>query len=47
MRFPSSAFFEKSPVGNPYAADLSPEDAAFLQHVGWETVQAYYKPTRP
>jgi hypothetical protein len=34
-----ATLFERSPEGLPYAFGISDEDAAFLQHVAWETVQ--------
>lgn len=37
-----AALYGKSPVGNPYTADLDPDTARFLQGVAWETVAAYY-----
>jgi hypothetical protein len=39
-----AALFKKSPVGMKYNAGLSPEVAAHLQNMAWDTVQAYYKP---
>ncbi len=37
-----SALYGKSPVGNPYIADLDSDTAKFLQGVAWETVRSYY-----
>jgi hypothetical protein len=37
-----AALYGKSPVGNPYAADLDADTARFLQGVAWETVRSYY-----
>lgn len=36
------ALYGKSPVGNPYTADLDPEAARYLQGIAWDTVRAYY-----
>jgi hypothetical protein len=36
------ALYGKSPVGNPYTADLDPELARYLQGIAWDTVRAYY-----
>jgi hypothetical protein len=36
------ALYGKSPVGNPYTADLDPEVARYLQGIAWDTVRAYY-----
>jgi hypothetical protein len=38
-----ASLYRKSPVGISYKAGLRDEDAALLQAVAWETVQAYYK----
>jgi hypothetical protein len=38
-----ASLFKKSPVGSSYTAGLAADDAAFLQTVAWETVQAYYR----
>lgn len=37
-----AALYGKSPVGNPYTADLDADTARFLQGVAWETVRGYY-----
>jgi hypothetical protein len=37
-----AALYGKSPVGNPYTADLDADTARFLQGVAWETVRDYY-----
>lgn len=37
-----AALYGKSPVGNPYTADLDGETARFLQGVAWDTVREYY-----
>jgi hypothetical protein len=37
-----ASLFGKSPEGLKYTAGLGEADAAFLQTVAWETVQAYY-----
>jgi hypothetical protein len=39
-----AALYGKSPVGNPYTADLDEETARFLQGVAWDTVREYYGP---
>ena len=41
-----AALYGKSPVGNPYTADLDPDTARFLQGVAWETVREYYGAVR-
>ncbi|QJR80177.1 hypothetical protein CA267_004990 [Alteromonas pelagimontana] len=41
-----AAFFENSPVGNPYHAGLGAEKALFLQQVAQKTVQEFYGPSR-
>jgi len=38
-----AALYGKSPVGNPYTADLDKEVAAFLQGIAWETVKGFYR----
>ena len=37
-----AALYGRSPVGNPYTADLDADTARFLQAVAWETVRDYY-----
>jgi hypothetical protein len=36
-----ATLFQRSPEGLPYAFGVSEEDAAFLQRIAWETVQAW------
>lgn len=38
-----ASVYRRSPVGNPYHADLDDRTAAFLQDVAWSTVQDYYR----
>jgi len=39
-----AALTGRSPIGNPYLADLDAATARFLQEVAFETVQDYYQP---
>lgn len=36
-----AAFYQQSPIGLPYTADLSHADATILQRVAWETLVSY------
>lgn len=38
-----AALTGRSPVGNPYRADIDEPTAKFLQEVAWQTVQEYYQ----
>jgi len=38
-----AALTGRSPIGNPYRADIDEPTAKFLQEVAWQTVQEYYQ----